>query len=109
MRVGCLSVLLACFACASALLIPHLGESAAFTLVVPAMLVCLVFAWLMVFESNGVRRSRKLSEFLVYGLLVPVFINWNKPVSLSFNGMVCLASAAIALGAISRMLWASYA
>jgi|UPI000646E6D5 hypothetical protein len=73
------------------------------------MLACIVFAWLMIFENNGVRRSRKLSEFLIYGLLVPVFISWNKPVSVSFNGMVCLTSAAVALGAIGRMLWASYA
>ena len=91
------------------MLVPHLGESAGFFLVLPSMLVCVVFAWLMIFENNGMRRPRVWSEFFIYGLLVPVFINWNKPVSLSFNGWACLASAATSLGAVGRMLWASYA
>ena len=109
MRVGWLSVLLASFAGASALLVPRLGENAGFTLVMPSMLACVVFAWLRILENNGVRRSIKLSELLMYGFLVPVVMNWRKPVSVSFNGMVWLASIAVASGAIGRMLWASYA
>ena len=64
---------------------------------------------MLVFENDGMRKPRAWSEFFVYGLLVPVFTNWSKPVSISINAQVCLASAASALGAIARMLWVSYA
>jgi hypothetical protein len=105
MRVGAFTVVLCAAAAASAALVGPLGAEAGFYIVLPAMLVCLIFAWMLVFERDGMRKPRAWPEFLFYGLLVPVFSNWSKPVSLSFNAQACLVSAAVGLGAILRMLW----
>ncbi len=109
MKVGPFAVVLCAAAAISAALVSSLGAGAGFYLVIPAMLVCIIFGWMLVFERDGMRKPRAWSEFFFYGLLVPVFSNWSKPVSLSFNAQACLVSAAFALGAVCRMLWVSYA
>jgi hypothetical protein len=109
MRAVSLAVLLGAAASASAALVPRLGESASFYLVVPPLFLCVLFAWFVTFENDAMRRPRALWEFFVFGLLVPVFSSWAKPIELSFNAILCLVSAAVMLGAIIRMLALAYA
>jgi hypothetical protein len=88
---------------------PYLGESGAMYLVVPPMFMCIVFGWLLVWENDGMQRTRSISEFLLYGLLVPRWSNWRKQIEMSFNGWIVAVSAAVMVGALLRIFWIIHA
>ena len=70
--------------------------------------VC-IFGWMLVFETQGMRRSRGWKEWFWWGLLIPEWSNWTKPVVMSSAAVVLFICAALAVGAILSLLWIVYA
>jgi hypothetical protein len=105
MRAISLFIIILVALVASGFSVPYLSSEQLLYLFIPPMLICILCGWLLVFQSKGLRRSKGVKEFLLYGFIAPVFSNWSKPIPLSGFAQLLFISAAVPAGAILRIIW----